>query len=136
LKKEIRDQLSDYFYKYAQEKGIYMKANYVNPDHVHMVIDMPTNYAVQEIFRLFKGSSSNWVNKNKLLKVKLNWCRGYAAFSVSQSNLDKVCAYIRNQEEHHRIKTFSEEYQEFIEKYELKYFKNDEDEDDILYKEK
>jgi hypothetical protein len=63
---------------------------------------------------LIKGESSFWVNKQHLLDTKFEWQAEYIALSVSYSASDKVKAYILNQEEHHRKKTFSEEYDEFL----------------------
>ena len=110
--RDFRKKISNHLYTYSNEKGIYMKANYVNSDHVHAVIDLPTNLEVEEVSRLFKGESSYWINNNA--DFKFNWATGYGAFSVSESNLDKVVKYVFNQEEHHRNKTYSEEYDAFL----------------------
>ncbi len=121
LHKEARVNLSDYFYEYSKAKNIYMKINYVNADHSHLLIDLPTNQSIEETVQLFKGSSSHWINKSNLLKTKFSWGRGYGVFSVSESAVSKVCEYIANQEEHHRKKSFTYEYKEFISKYGMKY---------------
>ncbi|GAB4300348.1 MAG: IS200/IS605 family transposase [Ignavibacteriaceae bacterium] len=121
LNKEARVELSKYFYEYSKEKNIYMKINYVNADHQHLLIDLPTKYSIEEVVQLYKGSSSNWLNKSNLLKTKFSWGRGYGAFSVSESAVGKVCEYIANQEEHHKVKSFADEYREFISKYGMKY---------------
>jgi len=121
LHKEARIELSKFFYEYAKEKNIYMKINYVNSDHPHLLIDLPTNLSIEEVVQLFKGSSSYWINKSNLLNIKFNWGRGYGAFSVSESSVGKVCEYIANQEKHHKVKLFTEEYREFIMKYGMKY---------------
>lgn len=102
-----------------------MKINFVNVEHVHALIDLPTKYPIEKVMQLFKGNSSHWINQNRIIRTRFFWSRGYGAFSVSQSFVDKVCKYISNQEEHHRVKTFAEEYQEFVEKYGLKYVKED-----------
>jgi hypothetical protein len=68
-----------------------------------------------------KGSSSHYINQNRLISTKFYWGRGYGAFSVSASQLEVVANYIKKQEEHHRVKSFAEEYKMFIEKYGLKY---------------
>ena len=94
-----------------------MKANFVNIDHVHALIDLPTNLSIEEVLHLLKGASSNWLNKK--VKYKFSWGKGYAAFSVSESNLGKVVKYIQNQEEHHRYKSFEEEYEEFLMKHKI-----------------
>lgn len=102
-----------------------MKINFVNVEHVHALIDLPTKYSIEKVMQLLKGNSSHWINQNRIIQTCFSWGRGYGTFSVSQSSVDKVCKYISNQEEHHRVKTFAEEYQEFVEKYELKYVKED-----------
>lgn len=123
--KEVRKALSAYLYKYSKDNNIFMKTNFVNSDHVHALIDLPTNITIENVLKLFKGSSSHWINENSLIATKFTWGRGYGAFSVSESNLDKVIDYIKNQEEHHRKKSFTEEYQGFIERYGLQYTKEE-----------
>lgn len=98
-----------------------MRINFVNADHVHTLIDLPTNLSVEECIKLLKGASSHFINKNRIINARFSWGRGYGAFSVSASQLEGVTAYIKNQEDHHRVKSFSEEYKLFIEKYGMKY---------------
>jgi putative transposase len=94
-----------------------MKTNYINVDHAHALIDLPTNLSVEDCIKLLKGSSSFYINKNRIINNKFSWGRGYGAFSVSPLQLDNTVKYIDNQEVHHKIKSFEEEYQLFIEKY-------------------
>ena len=94
-----------------------MKINYVNPEHVHSIIDLPTNLSIEDTLRLLKGSSSHFINTERIIRGKFNWGRGYAAFSVSESQLDKVAEYIKNQNEHHKTKTYEQEYNMFMKKY-------------------
>jgi len=117
LPKPARLKISDYLLGYCEDKNIYMKTNFVNADHVHALIDLPTNITVENCIKLLKGSSSHYVNKNKIINSKFSWGRGYGAFSVSASQLNSVISYIKNQEEHHQIRSFSDEYILFIEKY-------------------
>jgi putative transposase len=119
--KKIRKKISDYLYEYSRSKKIFMKKNYVNSDHVHALIDMPTSISIEDMMHLLKGSSSHWINQHDLLNTKFSWGRGYGAFTVSESVLNKVVQYIENQEEHHKKKTFTEEYQSFIQAYGLLY---------------
>jgi len=119
LNKKAAAGLSRYLLEYAEEQGVYMKINFVNPDHVHALIDVPTGLSIEKVVQLLKGSSSHWVNSNELLKGKFAWARGYGAFSVSHSNVDLVARYIVDQEEHHRVRTFAEELKEFIDRHEL-----------------
>jgi REP element-mobilizing transposase RayT len=117
LSRDVRKKISEFLYKYCKENNIYMRINYVNPQHAHALIDLPTNLSVEKCIKLLKGSSSFYINKNRITINKFSWSKGYGAFSVSASQLDNVISYIKNQEEHHRVKSFTEEYQLFIKKY-------------------
>lgn len=86
------------------------------PDHLHILFLLNGNYALKDIIKNIKGESSHWMNGNTLLKTKFVWQTGYGAFSVSESNVEKVEQYIRNQKEHHSKKTFAEEYADFMSK--------------------
>src|SRR5207245_1797097 len=112
LNKKAAARLSCYLSEYAEEKSVYMKINHVNADHVHTLVDLPTNLSIEELIQL-KGSSSHRVNANDILSGKFAWGRGYGAFSVSESNVKRVAAYIAGQEEHHRVRTFADELREF-----------------------
>ncbi len=118
LNKQAAARLSRYLDEYADTKGVYTKINYVNADHVHTLVDLPTNLSIEELIQLLKGSSSHWVNANNIVAGKFAWGRGYGAFSVSESN---VAAYVAGQEEHHRVRTFAEELREFIERHGLRW---------------
>ena len=98
-----------------------MRINYVNAEHVHALIDLPTSSSIEETVKLLKGASSHWVNQNRIAPAKFAWGRGYGAFSVSQSNVDNVSKYIANQEEHHRRSTFAQEYRKFVRAYGLQW---------------
>lgn len=74
--------------------------------------------------QLIKGESSFWINKNGMIKEKFEWQDEYFAVSVSESMIDKVRNYIKNQEEHHSQKTFQQEYEEFICKYGFEKFRD------------
>ena len=119
LNKKAAARLSHYLTEYTASKDVYMKINYVNADHVHVLVDLPTSLSIEELIQLLKGSSSHWVNGNKILPGKFAWGRGYGAFSVSESNVLQVAAYIAGQEEHHRVRTFADELREFIERHGL-----------------
>ena len=96
-----------------------MKVNYFNADHTHALIDLPTNLSIEQVIQLLKGSSSHWINQNRPVKGRFAWGRGYGAFSVSHSDVERVCKYIANQAEHHRKRTFEDEYQLFVKRYGL-----------------
>ena len=101
----------------AKEKGIYI--DFINgySDHCHCLISLGADQNIQKIMQLIKGESSFWINKNRLTKEKFEWQDEYFAVSVSESIIDKVRDYIKNQETHHKKKTFQEEYDDFIIKF-------------------
>ena len=119
LSKSAAVKLSGFLHEYSQSKDIYMKINYVNAEHVHALIDLPTKYSIEETIKLLKGASSHWINQNRIVPARFSWGRGYGAFSVSHSNVNEVAKYIASQEEHHRRKTFAEEYEKFVRVYGL-----------------
>lgn len=126
LDKPAAAKLSPWLHDYAKQKGIYMKINFVNPDHVHALIDLPTSLCIEDMMQLLKGGSSHWVNEQNLVAGKFGWGRGYGVFSVSESGVPDVCAYIANQEEHHRKRDFAEELKLFVERYGLEWRKDQE----------
>ncbi len=92
-------------------------------DHIHILFLLSPNFSIKDILKNIKGESSHWINQENLTKVKFAWQTGYGAFSVSESNVPKVGQYINNQKEHHRTKTFTEEYDEFIRKHGLPFLR-------------
>ena len=78
------------------------------PDHAHLVTRLPTNMSVADFVRKVKANSSKWINEQSA-DLKFAWQRGYGAFSVSQSVVSSVAQYVRNQERHHRLRSFEEE---------------------------
>ncbi len=101
----------------AAEKGIYVDMVNGFSDHCHCLISLGSNQNIEKIVQLIKGESSFWINKNQLIREKFAWQDEYFAVSVSESMLEWVRNYIRNQEVHHTKHTFAEEYLKFKEKY-------------------
>ncbi len=126
LDKPAAAKLSAWLHDCAKQKKIYMKINFVNPDHVYALVDLPTNLCVEDMMQLFKGGSSHWVNDQSLVAGRFGWGRGSGVFSVSESGVPDVCAYIANQEEHHRKRNFAEELKLFVERYGLEWRKDKE----------
>jgi REP element-mobilizing transposase RayT len=121
LDKRAAARASAHLSEYANEKGFYMKNNYFNTDHTHALIDLPTNMTIEHVIQLLKGSSSHWINHSLLLKGRFAWGRGYGAFSVSHSDVSRVANYITRQEEHHRKRSFAQEYEIFVRRYGLEW---------------
>ena len=91
------------------------------PDHIHILIGMRPTQSISDLLQDIKGNSSKWINEKKFLKIKFEWQEGYGAFSYSKSHINAVIDYIKNQEQHHSVKSFREEYLEFLTLFEVDY---------------
>jgi len=116
---DLRKAVSKYFSEYSASNNILMECNYVNSDHVHLLVDLPDRLSLNEIAALFKNSSADWINISSLLGEHFNWEEGFSAFSVSQSNIEAVKKYILSQDELHRSESYEEEIEHFFEGYGL-----------------
>ena len=92
-------------------------AIYANPEHVHFLISRSPEIDEETIATIIEKSSEKFIKDNKLCVGNFQWQNTCSAFSVSKSDVDKVCKYILNQKEHHKKKTFAEEYDEFLKHY-------------------
>ena len=90
-------------------------------DHVHILASLPKTMKLIDFVRTIKSESSKWIKKLGGEYLKFSWQDGYGAFSVSSSLLNITASYIRNQSEHHRTKTFIEEYKAILEEYGISY---------------
>ena len=90
-------------------------------DHVHLLLSIPASLPLSKAVQLVKGGSSHWLKVTFPNMIDFAWQDGYAAFTVSQSQLDDVRAYIRSQPEHHRTKTFAAEYRAFLARHHIQY---------------
>ena len=90
-------------------------------NHVHFFIGYKPHQLIPNLLQDVKGSSSKWINKKGFVRGKFNWQEGYAAFSYSHSQIEAVARYVENQKQHHKIKTFQEEYTEFLNKFNIFY---------------
>ena len=112
----FRTKLFIHIKENAATKDIYIDFINGTDNHVHILLIMKPEQNIATLAKLIKGESSFWVNKNNLSKYKFEWQDEYIAISVSESNILKIREYIKNQHEHHRKKSFMEEYNKFIEK--------------------
>ena len=115
--KDLRINVWKHIKQNASEKGIVIDVVNGYSDHCHCLISLSTNQTIEKVVQLIKGESSFWINKNNLTEEKFAWQDEYFAVSVSESMIEKVRNYIINQEKHHLTRSFSEEYEEFISKY-------------------
>ena len=117
LSEVIRKEVIDHIRANAKEKDIYIDIINGYKEHLHCLISLDPDMALSKVIQLLKGESSYWINKNGLTSIKFGWAVEYYAVSVSESHVPNVRRYIKNQEEHHKYKTWQEEYDEFIKLY-------------------
>ncbi len=91
------------------------------PNHVHLLLGLKPDIALSDLIRDVKANSSNFINDKQWVMGKFEWQAGFGGFSYSHSQLDVIINYIRNQEEHHKTKSFREEYLEFLKRYAINY---------------
>jgi REP element-mobilizing transposase RayT len=118
---QLRERLWPYLGGIARENG--MKALEIGgvADHIHMLLSVPATMAISKALQLIKGGSSKWVHDTFPDRRLFGWQSEYAAFSVSVSQIDAVANYIRNQEEHHKRQSFSDEFVALLKKHGIKY---------------
>ncbi len=90
-------------------------------DHIHALFTLSRNHSIATIVKEVKRTSSAWIKTRERRFSKFRWQAGYGAFSVSQSHVAEVHRYIETQEEHHRRKTFQDEFRAFLKKYQIEY---------------
>jgi REP element-mobilizing transposase RayT len=93
------------------------------PDHIHILIGLRPDEAPSDLIGRIKTGTSNHINEQRWIGCHFSWQEGFGAFSVSHSHLGNVIRYIRNQESHHRRRSFQQEYLEFLERHEITYDK-------------
>ena len=114
----ISPSWKDDLYKYIS--GIILNQNQklyiINgmPDHLHILVSCKPNITLSNLVKEIKEHSSKYINQNHFVTGKFSWQEGFGAFSVSYRNIEQVVNYIKNQEEHHKVKSFNEEYLDFL----------------------
>jgi len=88
-------------------------------DHVHILFGMRPIQSLSDLIQDIKGESSKWINENRFVHGRFSWQMGFGAFSYSKSQIGNVIKYIANQEEHHREKSFIQEYREILHVFEI-----------------
>ncbi|MEW6685360.1 MAG: IS200/IS605 family transposase [Candidatus Edwardsbacteria bacterium] len=119
--RQHREELHKYITGIVQNREQKMLSIFCMPDHTHLLVGLKPSIAISDLARDIKAGSSNFINDNKWIQGKFNWQEGFGAFSYSRSQIDDVIKYILNQEEHHRKRTFREEYIDFLKKFEIEY---------------
>lgn len=121
IHKSWEEELYKYITGIVQNKGQKMLAINGTSNHIHFFIGMKPTCCLSDLVREVKKSSDAMVKEKRLTRYKFNWQEGFGAFSYSHSQLGDVIRYIENQKEHHKKKTFKEEYLEFLKAFEIEF---------------
>ena len=121
ITKDWRDNLHQYISGIITKKGAKSLAVGGWKDHVHILFGMPVTTCISDFMSMVKANSSKWINEQNFLENKFQWQDGYAAFSYARSQRNIVINYIINQEEHHRTKSFREEYLKMLSDFDVAY---------------
>lgn len=121
IRKSWETELYQYITGIIQNQGHKVLAIDGMPDHLHVFIGMRPTQSLSDLLQDIKGDSSKWINTKGFVHGHFSWQEGFGAFSYSKSHVNRVIEYIRNQEMHHRKKTFVEEYVDFLNKFDVPY---------------
>lgn len=119
IRQPIEQKVYQFISAQLLEQGCPVRIINGMPDHIHCLFLLSPLKSIADLIKQIKGSSSHFINQNNLITEKFAWQTGYAAYSVSESVVDKVFQYIKKQKEHHQNKTFQQEYDDFLKLYGL-----------------
>ena len=117
LLKEKQEIIHRHIIENCRKKEIFLQTINGYTEHIHCLISLGKQQTIADVAQLIKGESSYWINTNHILPEKFIWQDDYFAVSVSESQVEKVMQYIKNQHIHHAKKSFAEEVEEFLQKY-------------------
>ena len=112
-----RERIEKYITGIVNNQHSKLYSIYANPEHVHFLVSRSPHLSEEALASIVAESSSRFINEGHLSQGVFAWKDSASAFSVSKSDVDRVCKYILNQPEHHRKRTFTEEYEEFLKHY-------------------
>ena len=118
---EIDARLYDYFGGILRNEGCSLLAAGGMPDHVHLLVSLNKQLSVSDALRILKANSSKWIHETFPMRKMFAWQSGYGTFSVSHSGLDNVKRYIAGQAEHHRTRTFQEEFIALLKRHKIEF---------------
>ncbi|MBZ4192227.1 IS200/IS605 family transposase [Niabella beijingensis] len=124
IKYQWQDQLEKYITGIIQNQKHKLLAIGSMPDHIHIFIGYNINQLIPDLVETIKTSSSAWIKYSGLSAFKFEWQRGYGAFTHSHAQVDTVINYIRNQETHHKKKSFKDEYRDLLKEFEVGFNEN------------
>ncbi|TAL69977.1 MAG: IS200/IS605 family transposase [Bacteroidetes bacterium] len=121
ITKKYKENLNKYITGIIQNRGHKLIIINGMQDHIHILIGLSPDESISGLVHEVKRCATNFINDNNYINGKFRWQKGYAAFSYSKSNIDNVYNYIKNQEIHHKERTFKEEYMELLKKFDIKF---------------
>ncbi|PZR22954.1 MAG: IS200/IS605 family transposase [Citrobacter freundii] len=117
ISSDIEQYIHNYILDELASHKCYPKIINGMPDHLHTLFLLNPKFALANIMKQMKGTSSEYINQNNLTSDRFSWQIGYCAYSVSESMVNRVFNYILRQKEHHQRKDFNTEFDEFIRKH-------------------
>lgn len=121
IAKEWKNELYKYITGIVQNNKCKMLAINGVADHIHIFIGYKPTIAIPDLVKDIKLASGSWINDKRLTKCRFNWQEGYGAFSYRLRDINEICRYIQNQEEHHQKRTFRDEYIELLKDFAIEY---------------
>lgn len=119
IEKQNKEELHKYMTAIVQSRKSKMLAVHCMPDHTHLFVGYKSSMLISEFIKEVKIRSNEFITEKKWIKGAFSWQEGYGAFSYGHSQINNVCNYIMNQEEHHKKRTFRQEYLKLLQKFEV-----------------
>lgn len=119
IPREHKDELHRYMTALVQARKAKLLAIHCMPDHTHLFVGFKPSVLISDFVKEIKVESNEFIKQKGWTNFTFKWQEGYGVFSYGQSQIDRVCKYIQNQEQHHRGKTFKEEYCQFLERFNI-----------------
>ena len=117
--KQYKEELHKYVTGLVQNRSAKMLAVHCMPDHIHLFVGIKPVVFIPDFVKEIKVESNEFINRKNWVDKKFNWQEGYGVFSYSHSHIDAVVKYVLNQEKHHQKKTFRQEYNQLLKKFEI-----------------
>lgn len=114
---QLREQVWNHIKEYGDRNSIHIDCVNGYHNYCHCLISMDRNQTMSQLMHLIKGESAHWINSNNLCNEKFQWQPQYFAISVSESIVERVRNYIKNQERHHGNRSFEEELEQIVERH-------------------
>lgn len=119
IAKNFKEEVHKYTTSLVQARKCKMLAIHCMPDHMHLFVGFKPSVLISDFVKEIKVATNDFINQNNWCPNRFSWQGGYGVFSYGQSQIDRVCKYILNQEQHHRKKRFEEEYIELLKKFHI-----------------